>query len=78
MKVNSKLTALIGQRLEKRPAEIEEQSRLAEDLGMSVVKFARLIKDVDDEYHISISKDEMRQIETVGDLQATVERHLAR
>jgi acyl carrier protein len=77
-KVNNKLKELITQRLERDLARILPQSRLAQDLGMSVVKSARLMTDIADAYRIDLSKEEKKQIETVGDLQELIEKHLTR
>jgi acyl carrier protein len=77
-KVNNKLKDLIDKRLERDSAEILPQSRLSQDLGMSVVKFARLLKDIANVYRIDISKEEKKQIETVGDLQELIEKHRTR
>jgi len=75
-RVNNRIKDLIAQRMHKDSTQIIPQSRLSEDLGMQVITFARLMKDVADEYRINISKEEMKKIETVGDLQASVEKHL--
>lgn len=73
--VDEKLKRLIAIRLGKNEVEIQIQSSLASASSMSVIKFARLMKEVGDEYHIVVPKDETRKIETVGDLQATVAKY---
>ena len=48
--------------------EITIESRLREDLNLNSLQAVNLIIEIEDEYSISISEEELAPLETVGDV----------
>ena len=54
-------------------SQVEQDSQIMDDLGLSSMDFFSLITDVEMEFDIHISEREVQQILTVGDIARLVE-----
>lgn len=54
-------------------SQVEQDSQIMDDLGLSSMDFFSLITDVEMEFDIHISEREIQQILTVGDIARLVE-----
>ncbi|MBO4211326.1 MAG: acyl carrier protein [Oscillospiraceae bacterium] len=56
--------------------EIQKETNLITDLGLTSFDLATMSADFEDEFEISIETEEMMEIKTVGDIEACIRRHL--
>ena len=64
-----KLIELISEQLNIDPSEINESTRITEDLGADSLDIVELLMTLEDEYGISIPDDEVQEIKTIGDVE---------
>jgi acyl carrier protein len=62
-----KVSDLIRSILLQKNLKIEPDNSLSDDLGMDSLGAVELINAVEDEYHISVTEEEMQAIKTVND-----------
>jgi len=62
-----KVSDLIRSVLLQKKLKIEPDNSLSDDLGMDSLGAVELINAVEDEYHISVTEEEMQAIKTVND-----------
>jgi len=62
-----KVSDLIRSVLLQKNLKIEPDNNLSDDLGMDSLGAVELINAVEDEYHISVTEEEMQAIKTVND-----------
>ena len=62
-----KVSDLIRSVLLQKNLKIEPDNSLSDDLGMDSLGAVELINAVEDEYHISVTEEEMQAIKTVND-----------
>jgi acyl carrier protein len=62
-----KVSDLIRAVLLQKNLKIEPANSLSDDLGMDSLGAVELINAVEDEYHISVTEEEMQVIKTVND-----------
>ena len=62
-----KVSDLIRQVLMSKKLVIQPENNLADDLGMDSMGAVEFVNNVEDEYKISITEDEMQVIKTVND-----------
>ena len=62
-----KVSDLIRSVLLQKNLKIEPDNSLSDDLGMDSLGAVELINAVEDEYHISVTEEEMLAIKTVND-----------
>jgi acyl carrier protein len=62
-----KVSDLIRSVLLQKNLKIELDNSLSDDLGMDSLGAVELINAVEDEYHISVTEEEMQAIKTVND-----------
>lgn len=62
--------------MERDPAQIEEDSRLAEDLEADSLDLVELAMILEEELSVEISDDELSQIATVGDAVEVIAIHM--
>jgi acyl carrier protein len=65
--VVQKVSDIIRQVLMSKNLKIEPANNLADDLGMDSMGAVEFVNNVEDEYHISVTEEEMQQIKTVND-----------
>ncbi len=56
--------------------EIQKDTNLITDLGLTSFDLATMAADFEDEFGISIDTTEMMEIKTVGDIEACIQSHL--
>lgn len=77
--VLARLVAYLDEHLEEKPSSpIGADSQLRQDLRLDSILSFEMIADLEDDYEISISLDEFRDVETVGDVATLVMSALAR
>lgn len=64
-----KLIELISEQLNIDPSEINESTRITEDLGADSLDIVELLMTLEDDYGISIPDDEVQEIKTIGDVE---------
>ena len=65
--VVQKVADIIRQVLMTKNLKIEPENNLADDLGMDSMGAVEFVNNVEDEYHIAITEEEMQKIKTVND-----------
>lgn len=56
--------------------EINEETNLITDLGLTSFDLATMAADFEDEFSISIDTEEMMEIKTVADIENCIQRHI--
>lgn len=64
---------ILAQYVEVEPDEITEESRLAEDLGLSSFAMMSLMGDLEEQLGIAIDESELTEINTIGDVLKYIE-----
>lgn len=59
---------IISQELNIQKDKIKLESRLSEDLGLDSIDAVELIMKLEEDYNISISDDEIKNVKTVSEL----------
>ena len=62
------LKDIISQELNIQKDKIKLESRLSEDLGLDSIDAVELIMKLEEDYNISISDDEIKNVKTVREL----------
>ena len=57
-----------------RPVELSEQTHIVDDLGLDSVAMMDFVMEIEDRLDISVPLDQIAEVETLGDLIATVRR----
>jgi len=65
--VVQKVADIIRQVLMTKNLKIEPENNLADDLGMDSMGAVEFVNNVEDEYHIAVTEEEMQKIKTVND-----------
>jgi len=68
-----KIRKALAEQLGVDEKNINQQSRIVEDLGADSLDVVELLMNLEEEYGISISEDEATKISTVGDFVKLVE-----
>lgn len=63
--------------VELNPDDIQEDSRLVEDLGLTSFAFMSMMGDFEEEFEIIVDETELTDIHTVGDIMAYIEKKQA-
>ena len=71
--VLEKIISIISEQLETDKSVIKESSNLIDDLGAGSLDMIDLAMSIEDEFNLELSDDDLRKINTVGDLAAYVE-----
>ena len=71
--VESKVKAIIVDKLGVDESEVKNEASFANDLGADSLDTVELIMEFEKEFHISIPADQAEQIPTVGDAIAYIE-----
>jgi acyl carrier protein len=58
------------------PSEITPYSHIREDLGVSPMELAQLSAMLEEQYGVKLGRDELADIETMGDLMLYIEEEL--
>ena len=73
--VLSRLVAYLDENLEEKPSgPIEADSSLVKDLRLDSIQSFEMIADLEDHYDISIPLEEVRDLDSVGDVARLVAR----
>ena len=65
--VVQKVADIIRQVLMTKNLKIEPENNLTDDLGMDSMGAVEFVNNVEDEYHIAVTEEEMQKIKTVND-----------
>ena len=71
--VESKVTAILVDKLGVDESEVKNEASFANDLGADSLDTVELIMEFEKEFHISIPDDQAEKISTVGDAIAYIE-----
>ena len=63
-----KIREIMTRYVEKEPEEINEDSRLAEDLALTSFAVMSMMGDFEEEFGITVDESELTDIHTVGDI----------
>ena len=66
--MQEKIIALIAEKLNKKVADINLNSRLVEDLGADSLDIVELIMAFEDEFGISLPDEEVEKMKTIKDV----------
>lgn len=77
MSTLERVKKIIADYLDINPANISESSNLTDDFGIDSLNFIELIMELEEEFQIRISEDNVYQVETVGQLTAVIDLILA-
>ena len=72
-----KIREIMTRYVEKEPEEINEDSRLAEDLALTSFAVMSMMGDFEEEFGITVDESELTDIHTVGDIIAYLEKKQA-
>lgn len=73
--VRSELHALLARHADDG-VTITDQSGLVADLGLDSLGVMEIIAEIEDKFELSIPDEVLREVETVGDVVAQIEKHL--
>lgn len=68
-----KLSEALASQLNIDKSSIKPNSRIVEDLGADSLDVVELLMNLEEEYNISVSEDEARNVVTVGDFVKLIE-----
>ena len=71
--VYERIKELLAEQLEVDPGDIKPETNVIDDLGADSLDIAEFIVNIEDEYDIVISEDELEGIVTVGNFAEFVE-----
>lgn len=63
------LIETLAKQFKKDPSEINENTRILEDLGADSLDVVELLMTLEDDYGITIPDDEVQEIKTIGDVE---------
>ena len=71
--MKEKIIALIAEKLSKKPEEINDKSRLVEDLGADSLDIVELIMSFEDEFNVSLPDEDVAKMSTIEDIVTYIE-----
>lgn len=71
----NKVQNLLAEQLNIAPEKITKESRLLEDLGADSLDFVEMLMSLEDEFGISISDEQAKEMKTVGDVVDYIEKN---
>lgn len=71
----NKVQSLLAEQLNIAPEKITKESRLLEDLGADSLDFVEMLMSLEDEFGISISDEQAKEMKTVGDVVDFIEKN---
>lgn len=74
--VRSELHTLLAQHADDGAA-ITDKSGLVADLGLDSLGVMEIIAEIEDKFELNIPDEVLREVETVGDVVAQIEKHLS-
>ncbi len=66
---------LISETLEVDPADLKDDTDLAHDLGVESIDLVDLVTAFEDKYDFEIPDNELKNLQTVGDIIKYIENH---
>ncbi|MBR6778619.1 MAG: acyl carrier protein [Clostridia bacterium] len=66
--MKEKIISLIAEKLNKKVEDINENTRLVEDLGADSLDIVELIMAFEDEFNVSLPDEEVAKMKTVGNI----------
>ncbi len=69
-----KVKEILGQYVEVDLDEVTEDSRLAEDLGLTSFSMMSMMGDFEEKFGITVDETELTEISTVGDVVKYIEK----
>lgn len=74
MSIFEKIQGMIADELSLQKDSIKLESRLAEDLAIDSIDAVQLVMELENEFGITISDDELKNLKTVKDLVDCIEK----
>jgi len=74
-KMFAKFQKMLADQLNIAPEKITMESRLLEDLGADSLDFVELLMALEDEFNVTISDEEAKELKTVADVLAFIEKN---
>jgi len=71
----AKFQKMLADQLNIAPEKITMESRLLEDLGADSLDFVELLMALEDEFNVTISDEEAKELKTVADVLAFIEKN---
>lgn len=78
MNTLERLVKLVHEKFDQIEGEIGINSKLVEDLHLDRLDMYEMVVDVEDSFNISIPKEKLEQIHTVGDIVEIINREQAK
>jgi len=73
--IQDKTRALISSKLKVAETEVTEDKNLFNDLGADSLDFVELSMNLEHEFNVKFSEEDMSNIKTVGDIYALIEKY---
>ena len=70
-----KVRDIICEQFDLEPDQVTENTLLKEDLDADSLDLVDLVMSFEDEFHIEVPEEEVRNIKTVGDIVKYIEEH---
>ena len=74
--VLGKVKAILSEQFDVDEAELNEETRLDDDLGADSLDVVDLMMSLEDTFDVEIQDEDIEKIRTIGDLVAYIEEHL--
>jgi acyl carrier protein len=74
--IRTELRALLAQQAQGG-VDITEASHLVADLGLDSLGVMEIVADIEDKFGLNIPDDALREVETVADVAAAIEKRLS-
>ncbi len=75
--IRERVIQIVSRQLELGKDKIEDSSNVAEDLGADSLDLAEIMMDMEDEFDVTISDEEIKGVKTVGEAVTFIEKLLA-
>ena len=73
--MKDEVVKLISETLEINPADLKDDTDLAHDLGIESIDLVDLVTAFEDKYNFEIPDNELKNLQTVGDIVKYIENH---
>ncbi len=73
--MKDEVVKLISETLEIDPADLKDDTDLAHDLGIESIDLVDLVTAFEDKYNFEIPDNELKNLQTVGDIVKYIENH---
>lgn len=73
--MKDEVVKLISETLEINPTDLKDDTDLAHDLGIESIDLVDLVTAFEDKYNFEIPDNELKNLQTVGDIVKYIENH---